>query len=71
MAVRGRGKKLIIDYYPQGRRGPRKWITLPETIQDEEEAKKIEAIIKKAERQPEQVEIQSTMTIKEAFPDYL
>jgi len=46
-------------------------MTLPETIQDEEEAKKIGAIIKKAERQPEQVEIQSTMTIKEAFPDYL
>jgi hypothetical protein len=71
MAVRRRGNKLVIDYYPEGRKGPRKWRTLDPRIQDEDEARKIEVELKKSLKEPEEVEIESSMTVREAFPGYL
>jgi integrase/recombinase XerD len=71
MAVRRRGEKLVIDYYPEGRKGPRKWVTLDPRIQDEEVAREIEIELKKAAREPEEIELQPAMLIKEAFPEYL
>jgi integrase/recombinase XerD len=71
MTVRRRGQKLVIDYYPEGRKGSRKWVTLDERIQDEAIAREIEAELKKAAREPEELELQPAMLISEAFPEYL
>jgi hypothetical protein len=42
MAVIRRGNKLVIDYWPDGRRGKRKRVTLPEYVQDEADAREME-----------------------------
>lgn len=47
MAVRRRGKTWEINYYPQGRKGPRKYLTLPPEIQTEDEARSIEQALKR------------------------
>lgn len=70
MAYRRRGKSWEINYYPQGRKGPRKWLTLPAEIQDEAEVQAIEQGLKKA-RRPERVEVPSGSTVAELFPVYL
>ena len=70
MAYRRRGNTFEINYYPQGRKGPRKWLTLPAEIQDEGEVQAIEAALKKA-RRPERVEVPGGATVAELFPLYL
>lgn len=70
MSVRRRGKHLVVDYYPQGREGPRKRLTLPVEIQDEEEARIIEAGLKRA-REPEQIAVVTGATVSELFLLYL
>jgi integrase/recombinase XerD len=70
MSIRRRGNRLVIDYYPQGRQGPRKRLTLPENIQDENEAKSIEADLKRA-RDPEPIQVPSGATVADLFPLYL
>lgn len=70
MSVRRRGKRLVIDYYPQGREGPRKRLTLPVEIQDVEEARIIEAGLKRA-REPESVNVLTGATVSELFTLYL
>lgn len=70
MSVRRRGKTLEINYYPQGRAGPRKYLTLPPEIQTEAEALAIEQALRKA-RKPEKIEVPSGATVAELFPLYL
>ena len=70
MAVRRRGKTWEINYYPQGRKGPRKYLTLPAEIQTEDEARAIEQALKKA-RRPEPVKVPDGATVAELFPLYL
>jgi len=41
MSVRRRGNRFVIDYYPQGRLGKRARVTLPASVQDEDDAKAI------------------------------
>lgn len=70
MSVRRRGKSLEINYYPQGRKGPRKYLTLPPEIQTEAEALAIEQALRRA-RKPERVEVPGGATVTELFPIYL
>ncbi len=70
MAIRRRGNKLVIDYYPQGRH-TRKRITLPENIQDEDEARKIEEELKKAIQDPAEMNLPTGAIVKKVFPEYL
>lgn len=70
MAHRRRGNTWEINYYPGGRKAPRKWLTLPPDIQDEAEVKAIEADLKKA-RRPEKIDVPSGATVVELFPLYL
>lgn len=70
MSVRRRGKTLEINYYPQGRKGPRKFLTLPAEIQTEEEALAIEQALRKA-RRPDPVKVPDGATVAELFPSYL
>lgn len=70
MAYRRRGNTFEINYYPQGRKGPRKWLTLPAEIQDEGAVQAIEAALKKA-RRPERVDVSGGATVAELFPLYL
>jgi len=71
MTVFRRGKKLVIDYWPEGRHGKRVRKTLPESFQDEEEAKLIEEDLKRASRAPEDIALPSGTTVLEAFPSYI
>lgn len=70
MSIRRRGDRLVVDYYPQGRHGPRKRLTLPIEIQDEKEARLIEASLRRAD-DPEPVEVLGGATVTELFPLYL
>jgi hypothetical protein len=66
MSVRRRGNTLEINYYSQGRAGPRKYLTLPPEIQTEEETLAIEQALRRA-RRPERVEVASGSTVGELF----
>jgi integrase/recombinase XerD len=66
MAVRHRGNKLVIDYYPDGRKGQRKWLTLPESI-TEEDAHIIARDLKKRQRDTPT----KNALISELFPKYI
>lgn len=71
MAVRRRGKKLVVDYYPQGRKGPRKRLTMPATIQAEDEARAIERELISASREPEEPIVPAGSTLAELWEHYL
>lgn len=71
MSVFRRGKRLVIDYRPDGRYGKRVRFTLPEEFQDEDEARGIEADMKRAARDPQAENLSSTTTVREAFPEYI
>lgn len=70
MSVRRRGKSWVVDYYPQGRAGRRKILTLPPEIQTEEEARAVEQTVRKA-RRPDPVTVPDGATVAELFPVYL
>lgn len=71
MAIRRRGNKFVIDYYPHGRRGKRERMTLPETVQSEDQAGAIEDALKKAARNPDDISLPSPTSIAELIPQYL
>lgn len=72
MAILTRNNRFIIDYYPNGGRGKRVRLKLPETVASVEEAKAIEADLKRAIRgevEPEPATV--TSTFGDLFEDYL
>ena len=70
MAIYKRGKKFIIDIYPQGRQGKRLRLTLPETVTTEEEAKVIETHVLAMYRKPKISQPQGNKTIKSVLNDF-
>jgi len=70
MSVRKRGERYVVDYYPQGRLGKRARVTLPESVQDEDEAKAIAALMMKAARGDDPA-VPSGATVEQVFPAYL
>jgi len=68
MAVSRRGKKYVIDYYPQGRLGKRARVTLPASVQDEDDAKAIEQLMKKAARNADDPIVPTGSTVEQVFP---
>jgi len=71
MSVRRRGKRLVVDYYPQGRKGPRKRLALPGEIQDDEVAAAIERELREASKEPDEAPVPSGSSVAELFPLYL
>ena len=72
MAILTKNNRFIIDYYPDGRRGKRVRLKLPESVTSIEEARAIEADLKRAirgETEPEPATI--TSTFGDLFDDYL
>jgi site-specific recombinase XerD len=70
MSVFLRNGKWVVDYWPQGRRGPRKRKTLPTTITTEQEALAIERSIRAAVKE-EPLDIPNRSTVNDLFPRYL
>ena len=71
MSVRRRGNRFVIDYYPQGRLGKRARVTLPASVQDEDDAKAIEQLMKKASRNADDPIVPTGSTVEQVFPSYL
>jgi integrase len=71
MAVRKRGSRYVVDYYPQGRKGKRARVTLPESVRDEDQAKAIEVLMKKAAKGADEIALPAGATVERLFPDYL
>jgi len=70
MSVRRRGKRYVIDYYPKGRKGPRKRLTLPAAVTTEDEALEFEQEFRRASRDPEEPEIPKGSTATDVWPSY-
>ena len=65
--------RFIVDYWPDGRRGGRKQITLPKAIQTAIEAREYEQALVKAagkQRKPRAIDT-SDVTVNDLFDDYL
>ncbi len=72
MSVRRRGKRLVVDYYPDGRKGKRVQISLPPIIQDEDQARALEKDMKAAAKGEEQAAVVHQGTIVQVlFEEYL
>jgi integrase/recombinase XerD len=64
--------RFVIDYWPDGRYGKRKRLTLPASVQSEKEAKVFEEALKTAARDPEMITtFTATETVNDVFPSYL
>jgi len=70
MSIRRRGEKYVIDYYPKGRKGPRKRLTLPAAVTTEEEAREFEQEFRRASKEPEEPEIPKGSTVSDVWPSY-
>jgi integrase len=72
MAVRwdAKRKRYIVDYYPDGRKGPRPRITLPPTVKDEATALSIEHEYRYPSENSE-IHADDGSTVKDLFPTYL
>jgi integrase len=71
MSVRRRGKRFVVDYYPEGRLGKRARKTLPVSVQTEDDARAIEELMKKAARNADDPIVPSGSTVEQVFPAYL
>lgn len=72
MAILTKNNRFIIDYYPDGRRGKRVRLMLPDSVASIEEARAIEADLKRAirgEAEPEPATV--TSTFGDLFDEYL
>lgn len=68
----GTSLRYIIDYWPRGRRGGRKQITLPKTTSSVAEAIELEkAFVSARHRAPVAMQIDADSTVADLFPDYL
>lgn len=71
MSIRRRGKRFVVDYYPEGRLGKRARKALPVSVQTEDEALAIEELMKKAARNADEPIVPSGSTVEQVFPVYL
>ncbi len=70
MSVFLRNGRWVVDYWPQGRRGRRIRMTLPENIREREEAGAIERELRKAAR-PTELEVPKNRTVEDLSREYL
>jgi integrase/recombinase XerD len=65
--------RYFCDYYPKGRRGARKWVKLPDDVQDDETAGEYDQIYRAAARGEKipTVAAGKEANVDELFPDYL
>ncbi len=68
MSVRKRGDKLMIDFYPDGRKGKRIRFLLPKTVQTRDEAIKIEQELRRQSKNAAIAHISSNPTLAQFTP---
>jgi len=70
MSIRIRNKRFVVDYYPEGRKGQRIRLSLPESVTNIEDARAIEKGFRTAKDSPGS-EVPSNAIINDSFPQYL